>query len=80
MNELVSDHTFRLLLSLITGGVGGLWAIHDVVFLARLRGADRRERARALDRSIADQRFGYAMGIIIGMIGVVGTLRYNGVL
>jgi hypothetical protein len=78
MNELVSDHTFRVLLSLIAGGVGGLWAIHDVVFLARLRGANRRDRDR--DRSIADQRFGYAMGIIIGMIGVVGTLRYNGVL
>jgi hypothetical protein len=82
MNELVSDHTFRVLLSLIAGGVGGLWAIHDIVFLARLRGANRRDLDldRDLDRSIADQRFGYAMGIIIGMIGVVGTLRYNGVL
>jgi hypothetical protein len=44
------------------------------VFLARLRGANRR------DPLVGDQRFGYAMGIIIGMIGVVGTLRYNGVL
>lgn len=74
MSEPVPDHTFRLLLSLLAGGVGGLWAIHDVVFLARLRGVKRR------DPLIADQRFGYAMGIIIGMIGVVGTLRYNGVL
>jgi hypothetical protein len=74
MNELVSDHAFHVLLSVIAGGVGGLWAIHDIVFLARLRGANHR------DPLIADQRFGYAMGIIIGMIGVVGTLRYNGVL
>jgi hypothetical protein len=74
MNELVSDPVFRFLLSLIAGGVGGLWTIHDVVFLARLRGANRR------DPLVRDQRFGYAMGIIIGMIGVVGTLRYNGVL
>ncbi len=74
MNELVSGPAFKVLLSVIAGGVGGLWAIHDIVFLARLRGADRR------DPLIADQRFGYAMGIIIGLIGVVGTLRYNGVL
>jgi hypothetical protein len=65
---------FRLVISLLAGGVGGVWAIHDVVFLARLRGANHR------DPLVADQRFGYAMGIIIGMIGVVGTLRYNGVL
>ena len=74
MNELVSSDLFRLLLSVITGGVGGAWAIHDILFLARLRGANRR------DPLVGDQRFGYAMGIIIGMIGVVGTLRYNGVL
>jgi len=71
---LVADETFRLLLSLITGVVAGAWAVHDVVFIARLRGADRR------DPLVRDQRFGYAMGIVIGMIGVVGTLRFNGVL
>jgi hypothetical protein len=71
---LVSDSTFGLLISLITGVVAGAWAIHDLVFLARLRGANRR------DPLVADQRFGYVMGIVIGMIGVVGTLRFNGVL
>lgn len=71
---LVSDHTFRLLLSIITGGVAAGWTIHDIVLMARLRGADRR------DPLVADKWFGYAMGIVIGMIGVVGTLRYNGVL
>jgi hypothetical protein len=74
MMNLVSDTTFRLLISVITGGFGGLWTIHDLVFMARLRGADRR------DPLVADQRFGYAMGIVIGTIGVVGTLRFNGVL
>ena len=71
---LVSDSSFRLFLSLVTGVVAGAWAIHDVVLLARLRGASGR------DLLVADQRFGYVMGIVIGMIGVVGTLRFNGVL
>jgi len=71
---LVSDSTFGLLISLITGVVAGAWAIHDLVLLARLRGASGR------DPLVADQRFGYVMGIVIGMIGVVGTLRFGGVL
>ena len=72
--NLVSDHAFRLFLSAITGGVAAVWVIHDLVLIARLRGADRR------DPLVADKRFGYAMGIVIGMIGVIGTLRFNGVL
>ena len=71
---LVSDNVFRWFLSAITGGVAAVWVIHDLVLIARLRGADRR------DPLVADKRFGYAMGIVIGMIGVIGTLRFNGVL
>ena len=73
MTEL-PDGVFRLLLSVITGGVAGLWTIHDLVLIARLRGADRR------DPLVADKQFGYAIGIVIGVIGIVGTLRFNGVL
>ena len=72
--NLVSDTMFRLLLSAITGGVAAVWVIHDLVLIARLRGADRK------DPLVADKRFGYAMGVVIGMIGVIGTLRFNGVL
>jgi hypothetical protein len=71
---IVSDAAFRFLLSAATGGVAGAWVIHDLVLLARLRGADRR------DPLVADKRFGYAMGIVIGVLGIVGTLRFNGVL
>ena len=71
---LVSDGVFRFLLSLVTGGVAAVWVIHDLVLIARLRGSERR------DPLVADKRFGYAMGIVIGMIGVIGTLRFNGVL
>jgi hypothetical protein len=44
------------------------------VLLARLRRTDRR------DPLIRDQRFGYLIGIVIGVIGLVGTLRFNGIL
>jgi hypothetical protein len=71
---LVSDGVFRFLLSLVTGGVAAVWVVHDLVLIARLRGANRR------DLLVADKRFGYAMGIVIGMIGVIGTLRFNGVI
>lgn len=70
---LMSDWAFRLALSLITGGLASVWLIHDLVLLARLRGKGR-------DPLLGDKRFGYAMGIVIGMIGVIGTLRFNGVL
>ena len=71
---LVSDGLFRFFLSLVTGGVAAVWVVHDLVLIARLRGASGR------DPLVADKRFGYAMGIVIGMIGVIGTLRFNGVL
>jgi hypothetical protein len=74
MNELIPDGAFRVLLTMATGGLSGAWVIHDVLFLSRLRGAD------FADPQVRDQRFGYVMGIVIAMIGVVGTLRYNGVL
>jgi hypothetical protein len=73
MTEL-PDGVFRALLSVITGGVAGAWTVHDAVLLARLRGSNRR------DPLVADKRFGYGIGIVIGVIGIVGTLRYNGVL
>jgi hypothetical protein len=71
---LVSDTVFRIYMCAIVGGVAAVWVIHDLVLIARLRGANRR------DPLVADKRFGYAMGIVIGMIGIIGTLRFNGVL
>jgi hypothetical protein len=72
--NLVSDTAFRALISLITGGFAAVWAVHDVLFLSRTRGAPRG------DPLISDQRFGYVMGIVIGVVGIIGTLRFNGVL
>jgi hypothetical protein len=76
MTEL-PDGVFRLLISLFTGGFAGVWLVHDLLFLARIvrqRGAGRR------DPLVGDQAFGYAIGIVIGVIGLVGTLRFNGVI
>jgi hypothetical protein len=73
MTEL-PDGVFRALVSLLTGGLAVTWTIHDIVFIARLRGADRR------DPLVADQLFGYVVGIVIGVVGIVGTLRFNGVI
>jgi hypothetical protein len=70
----MSDGVFRALLSALTGGLASLWLIHDVVFMVRMRGADRR------DPRIRDRQFGYAIGIVIATVGIVGTLRFNGVI
>lgn len=75
MTEL-PDGVFRALISLFTGGFAGVWLVHDLLFLAR---AARHRRAGRRDPILADQMFGYAVGITIGVIGVVGTLRFNGV-
>lgn len=75
MTEL-PDGVFRILISLFTGGFAGAWLVHDLLFLAR---AARRRRNGRGDRLLADQMFGYVVGIAIGVIGLVGTLRFNGV-
>jgi hypothetical protein len=73
MNELVSDSVFRVIITAATGGFSAIWVVHDLLFLSRLRGKDMS------DPLIRDQRFGYVMGVIMGLIGVFGMLRYNGV-
>lgn len=73
MNELVPEPVFRALVTIATGGLSAVWVVHDLLFLSRLRGKDRQ------DPLVRDQRFGYVMGIVMGVIGVVGMLRYNGV-
>jgi hypothetical protein len=70
----LSDSAFRAVISALTAGVGGLWVIHEVVLMWRLRGAD------VSDPLVRDKWFGYIIGTLIGVIGVVGTLRFNGVL
>lgn len=72
--ELVSLDVFRWFLTLITGVVAGAWGIVDLVRLIGLRGAD------TTDPLVRDKRFGYLIGIVIGVVGVVGSLRFQNVL
>jgi hypothetical protein len=68
------DGVFRTLLTVVTGGVASVWFIHDAVQLVRLPW----ERARR-DPRVGDRWFGYAVGVVIALVGIIGTLRFNGV-
>lgn len=70
--NLISPNAFKWTLSILTT-LGSLWALYDVILIAKLRGADRR------DPLVRDKLFGYAIGILLGILGLVGVLRYNGV-
>ena len=71
--EILSDTAFRWILTALLGGVSAAWLVYDAINLWRLRGGDRS------DPLVRDKLFGYALGIVIALIGVVGTLRYHGV-
>jgi hypothetical protein len=73
MNELMSPNAFRWFLTFLTGGLAGAWLIYDTINLIRTRKLDR------TDPVVRDRHFGYVMGIIIGFVGVLGTLRYHDV-
>jgi len=68
--NIVSDDAFRWFLTLAVGVVAGVWLIFDARSLWRTRGAKP-------GPLLSDRRFGYAMGIVIGAVGVIGTLRFN---
>lgn len=72
-NTLFSDTTFRWILTAVTLAAS-LWAIYDVRRLVTLRDADGR------DPLVRDKRFGYAIGIALGSLGIVGVLRFHDVL
>ena len=73
MNELMSDNAFKWFLTFLTGGLASAWFIYDSINLIRTRNADRS------DPVVRDKHFGYVMGILIGIIGVVGCLRFHDV-
>lgn len=74
MNELVSYAAFRWILTGLTGGLAITWVVYDTYNLIRIRNADRN------DPTVRDKRFGYAIGIVISVIGVIGCLKYHHVI
>jgi hypothetical protein len=73
MNELMSPTAFKWFVTILTGGLAGAWAIYDSINLIRSRNLDRS------DAVVRDRHFGYAIGILIGVAGVIGCLRFHGV-
>jgi len=71
---IVSDAAFRWFLTALTGGLAGSWFIYDTFNLIRTRNHDRSSAV------MRDKHFGYVIGMVIGVIGVVGCLRFHGVL
>lgn len=74
MNEhdLVSPTTYKWFVTSISILLAA-WAFYDIVKWLRLRGQDAR------DPLVRDKIWGYALGIGMGILTVVGVLRYHGV-
>ena len=73
-DQIFTPNHFKWFLTLLTGVVATLWFFYDTTNLIRARKLDRK------DAVVRDKHFGYVMGILIGLVGVYGTLRYQGVL
>ncbi|HEX4451121.1 MAG TPA: hypothetical protein VH143_09640 [Kofleriaceae bacterium] len=73
MTEPMSASTFMWFITFAVGGVSALWFIYDSVNLSRALKLDRS------DPTVRDRRFGYAMGVLMGTIGVIGALKFHGV-
>ena len=68
--NLVSDYVFRVFLTAMTGGVAGTWMVIDAIRWWKLRDATRE------DPLLNDKRFGYGVGMAVGVIGILGCLMF----
>ena len=73
MTNPMTPSQFTWFLTILTGGLAGAWFIYDTINLIRTRNYDRG------DAVVRDKHFGYVIGIVIGIIGVVGCLRFHDV-
>lgn len=70
MTELVSEDAFRMFLTAMVGGIGAWLVVFELRNLARLRG-------KPASPEKSDKQFGYAIGIVIALIALIGTARFN---
>jgi hypothetical protein len=71
VNELMSETAFKWFITILTGGLAAAWFVYDSINLIRTRNFDRN------DAVVRDKHFGYVMGILIGIAGVIGCLRFH---
>jgi uncharacterized membrane protein len=72
--NLISDNAFRWVLTCLTGGFASAWIIVDSINIVRHRHEDSR------DPLVADRKFAYWIGLSVAVVGLIGTLRFNGVM
>ena len=68
---IVSQHVFIWFCTIMTAGVAGTWCF---VELFRLRTVLRADLSR---RTVRDRLFGSLIGLAVGVIGVLGMVRYH---
>jgi hypothetical protein len=68
----MTPNQFLWFFTLVCGGVSALWFVSDARKLVRVLKLD------ASDPSVRDQRFGYAIGLVIASIGMIGSARGQG--
>ncbi len=71
-DHLVSTPVFMGFVTAMTFALA-LWAFYDLVKWRRLRGSD------PADPLVKDKKFGYVMGLTLGVAAVLGALMYQGV-
>ena len=72
--EVLSTDAFNWLQTAMIGVFAAVWLVYDLRNLTTLRGKD------FANPLVRDRRFGYLIGITIAVIGLVGVLRFHGVL
>ena len=73
MNELVAPETFKWFLTILVAGVCAPWLFYDIRNFGRAMAAD------GSDPVVRDKRFGYAIGVTIAIIGLLGSLKFHDV-
>ncbi len=69
--NLVSQNLVTWFITVVTLSLSVSWLVYDTRNLLRMRGADRKNPL------VRDKLFGYGIGIITAIVGIVGVLRYH---
>ncbi len=76
-SEAMSPEAFKWFITFLVGGLAGVWVFYDTFNLTRLLRGTNVDRSDGVYR---DRRFGYTMGIVIGIVGLTGCLMFHNVI